>query len=141
MFLNPQASKTMTSRFRFWWKRKYFLYTVAHYFQRAALIVKSSQLWVICLLACLLKTCKNVNSFMEIKALELHLLQGYPEITQFMTARRSRTRIFVWINSDLKGKRTCLIFFLTIFPEIFHGINYNQKCFSPLLAGIWGNFL
>ena len=70
---------------------------------------------------------------MEIKALGLHLLQGYPEITQFMTARRSRTRIFVWINSDLKGKRTCLIFFNDI-PRNFPRDQLQPKMFFTIIS-------
>ena len=58
---------------------------------------------------------------MEIKAFGLESLQNCPEITAQLSEREKELLTF---------------FFLTTFPEIFHWINYDQKCYSPLLAGI-----
>lgn len=59
---------------------------------------------------------------MEIKAFGLESLQNFPEITAQLSEREKELLTF--------------FFFLTTFPEIFHWINYDQKCYSPLLAGI-----
>ena len=59
---------------------------------------------------------------MEIKAFGLESLQNFPEITAQLSEREKELLTFF-----------C---FLTTFPEIFHWINYDQKCYSPLLPGI-----
>ena len=60
---------------------------------------------------------------MEIKTFGLESLQNCPEITAQLSERE-------------KELLTFFFFFLTTFPKIFHWINYDQKCYSPLLAGI-----
>ena len=61
---------------------------------------------------------------MEIKAFGLESLQNCPEITAQLSEREKELLTFFFF------------FFLTTFPEIFHWINYDQKCYLPLLAGI-----